>query len=75
MRRSVFTRTALSAATRRKVFDRFAGICYLCGKPVSFKAMHVDHIVAVSKGGPNTISNYAPTHPYCNLKKGNKHSW
>jgi 5-methylcytosine-specific restriction endonuclease McrA len=35
-------------------------------------ALHIDHIVPLSKGGTHTIDNVRPAHAWCNLSKGNK---
>ena len=43
------------------------GICYICGQA---GADAIDHIVAVSWGGSDDISNLAPAHTSCNSAKG-----
>lgn len=72
MSKNIFTRATIPVEWREKIHKRFGGICYLCGKTVSLKNMHADHIVAVAQGGPTNLSNLAPTHPACNLKKGKR---
>lgn len=68
----VVKRVSFDKATRLKIYKRFNGICYLCGKMVAYKSMHIDHIVALASGGNNALSNLAPTHAACNLKKGKR---
>ena len=51
------------------VWERDNGICYLCGYPVSFYLMHVDHVVPISKGGMHSYANVRATHPACNQHK------
>ena len=47
-------------------------ICYLCLKPVTKDEMEVDHIVPLSKGGPNHIINCVSSCRNCNRKKYDK---
>ena len=37
------------------------------------KTWHMDHIIPLSKGGQDSLSNIVKTCQYCNLKKGAKH--
>lgn len=65
--------------TRQMVIERdgvFLGlaspVCYLCEKPiedVSGASLHIDHIVPVTIGGLDCITNVACTHHLCNLKR------
>jgi hypothetical protein len=65
---------------RGEVFNRDDGICQLCSKPVDRLAvypdpmsMSVDHVIPISWGGSDTLSNVQLAHLVCNLKKGNRH--
>ncbi|MHA0041531.1 HNH endonuclease [Deinococcus sp. PEB2-63] len=49
------------------------GKCYWCAQPLS--EYHVDHIVALSKGGGNGPGNLCCACPDCNLRKHNKMPW
>jgi 5-methylcytosine-specific restriction endonuclease McrA len=57
---------------RKMIYETTDGICYLCGKHVSFDEMTVDHVIPTSKGGGNNLGNLRPTHRKCNLIKGDK---
>ena len=57
---------------KQKIYNRSNGICYLCGDPVSFSEMTVDHVIPKSKGGGNGIKNLRATHAKCNHDKGDK---
>lgn len=45
--------------------------CFYCGKDVSAEDSSLEHIVPVSHGGPNHMSNYALAHKSCNQEAGN----
>lgn len=48
----------------------FFDSCAYCGKPFSgLSDMSIEHIVPLSKGGDNTISNICIVHRSCNSKK------
>lgn len=67
----------------RTLWDRQAGLCALCGKPMPkyrFEAAHAtlwkkqrpsfDHIRPRSRGGPDTAENLQLAHAKCNWRKG-----
>ena len=45
------------------------GRCAICGKPIDFNKMTIDHKIPLSKGGTNEISNLQPSCLGCNLMK------
>lgn len=47
----------------------FQGKCQLCG---TMEKITIDHIIPLSKGGTNDISNLQPLCIHCNTSKGNK---
>lgn len=67
--------------TVNQVIERYGTVCYLCNSPIDLKAprrvgrpgwekgLHIDHIIEISKGGPDTLENVKPTHGLCNLKR------
>ena len=62
----------------RSLFDEQDGICPLCDQPMDAdrpETIHVDHVVAVSKGGSNERSNLQAVHASCNLEKGDFGPW
>lgn len=47
-------------------------VCRLCGSPIpSAEEATQDHIIPVSQGGPDTLSNVQLAHRICNEAKGN----
>lgn len=60
----------------RDIFDRDDGICWICMEPVfrtgtGAQAPSVDHVVAKSLGGEDTMDNVRLAHSMCNTKRGN----
>ena len=49
-------------------YERQCGKCYYCGAKVG-SSYHVDHVVPLSRGGSNDISNLVIACPTCNQKK------
>lgn len=60
----------LSSPTfRRWIYERDGGLCGICGLPVAFAEMHVDHIRPRIEGGSDHVSNFRISHPRCNLRR------
>lgn len=67
--------------TEAEVLDLYGTDCYLCGEPIDLSAprrpgipgwergLHIDHLIPISKNGPDTKENVRPTHGPCNLSK------
>lgn len=56
----------------KSVYSDQQGICYICGEHRLFSAMHLDHVVPISKGGKHSRDNCKIACAACNLKKGAK---
>ena len=68
--------------TKEEVLKKYGTDCHICGTPIDLKAprkagktgwehgLHLDHLIPISKGGPDTIDNVRPAHGVCNLSKG-----
>jgi 5-methylcytosine-specific restriction endonuclease McrA len=57
--------------------NRDGGRCWLCGAPIDFKAEpnsarapSLEHLIARSRGGPDTMDNLVLCHPPCNRELG-----
>jgi len=46
-----------------------SGICYYCGKEVGPKALTMDHVVPLVRGGLSAKSNLVPACKECNTDK------
>lgn len=67
--------------TTQLILDLYGSDCYLCGSAIDLSApratrykgwevgLHLDHVIPLSKGGNDFISNIRPTHGLCNAKK------
>ncbi|OGQ84699.1 MAG: HNH endonuclease [Deltaproteobacteria bacterium RIFCSPLOWO2_12_FULL_60_19] len=49
-----------------------AGLCHYCGKKVPARALTMDHVVPIIRGGKSAKGNVVPACKECNTKK--KHS-
>jgi 5-methylcytosine-specific restriction endonuclease McrA len=68
--------------TRKHIFDRDGYDCYLCSTPVDLNAPHIqgqlgwelyphiEHVIPISKGGPDIKNNVRIAHAKCNIDKG-----
>lgn len=54
---------------KKELLLKYKHECVICG---STKRLEVDHIIPVSKGGSNDVSNLQILCKTCNLKKSNK---
>lgn len=50
------------------------GVCWWCGKPAG-DDYHIDHRIAVSRGGTNALGNLVVSCATCNHRKYNKLPW
>lgn len=65
--------------TKDDILAAWGADCHLCSKPIDLTAprrsrygLQLDHVMPISKGGPDTISNVKPAHAYCNQSKKDK---
>ena len=70
--------------TEQMVISLYGSRCHLCHQEIDLsaprrsgqdgweKGLHIDHVIPISLGGPDTLDNVRPSHGYCNTSKGNK---
>jgi hypothetical protein len=65
--------------SRADVFERDGYTCYLCGLPLdmtstmpAYFSATVDHVVPLSRGGQDNLSNVRAAHLICNMRKSNR---
>ena len=64
-------RRQIIADERWKVYIKDNGICQICGKPLTYEEMTIDHIIPLVHGGVNQISNFQCACRSCNQFKQN----
>lgn len=64
-------RRELPKSVRSFVHFRDQRMCGICDQPIRpDEVAHLDHVVALSRGGTNDPDNLRMTHAECNVKKG-----
>jgi 5-methylcytosine-specific restriction endonuclease McrA len=54
-----------------ELVDRVGSQCYICGVGLTVGVdLELDHVVPLSQGGPDSLSNVRPCCRRCNLEKG-----
>ena len=52
------------------LIDKYGNLCYLCGEAFyDMKQISVDHVVPLSEGGADEITNLRLAHVLCNNRK------
>lgn len=58
---------------KRSVLRTHGRKCWLCGVEISDdKEVSLDHVIPVSLGGSNVVTNLRPAHRGCNSRRGNE---
>ncbi len=64
-----------------EVLELYGDSCHICNIKIDLSAprlpgldgwengLHIDHLVPLSKGGPDTLDNVRPSHGSCNVRK------
>lgn len=67
--------------TEEEVLARYGTNCHICGRQIDLLAsriigkpgwengLHIEHVIELCLGGPDTIDNTKPAHALCNLRK------
>jgi 5-methylcytosine-specific restriction endonuclease McrA len=63
---------SFSVSEEKALYLKQGGKCAVCRVRVGVKSYHRDHIVPLSRGGSNFISNIQILCPGCNMEKGAK---
>jgi 5-methylcytosine-specific restriction endonuclease McrA len=73
-----------SPYTEAEVLSLYGTDCHICNQPIDLEAprharnfgwelgLQMDHVIPISKGGPDTLENVKPAHGLCNNRKGSK---
>lgn len=83
-RRATRLKNGFDKYTEQEVLDIHGTICYICeldidmnaarqpGQPGWEKGLQFDHVIPISRGGPDALHNVRPAHGKCNLSKNDK---
>ena len=86
-RRALKLKNGHSPYTEQQVLETYGTDCNICNFPIDLNAarkvglpgwengLHIDHLLPISKGGPDIIENTRPTHGLCNITKNNKEQY
>jgi len=81
-RRNKKTNNGYTPYKEFEVIDLYGTKCHICNLEIDFLCsrsakkdnwefgLHIDHLIPISKGGPDTLENVRPSHAICNLRKG-----
>lgn len=70
--------------TTQQVLDLYGTNCYICTTPIDIEtsrkvgshgwklSLQIDHVIPISKGGPDILDNVRPAHAICNMEKRDK---
>lgn len=85
LRRARLLAVPSSPYSTELIVELYGSDCHLCGVAIDLSlprhasqgegwemGLHLDHLVPVSKNGPDTPENVRPAHALCNLVKGNR---
>jgi hypothetical protein len=59
-------------ARRKEIYERDAGACYICKKPLDLADVHLDHLIPVAKNGNSDANNLAVSCGFCNRSRGTR---
>jgi 5-methylcytosine-specific restriction endonuclease McrA len=62
-------RRKLTKAERLGVYEKCDSRCAYCGDSLEYKAMQVDHVHPLRKGGADEMDNWMPACRSCNIYK------
>ncbi len=65
-------RRMFDTPSRKAVFIRDAFLCQYCGVKVSMSTGTRDHVIPLSRGGPDTLANVVTACRDCNHRKSNR---
>lgn len=66
-KRNQHRRKSLSAIQRKKILEKTAGRCHICGDVIQTNEdWEADHVFPHILGGADAVDNYLPAHSLCN---------
>ena len=80
-RRARVRGSAVEFYSETDVLKKYGSNCYICSLPIDLDAprrvgsigwersLHIEHVIDIALGGPDTLANVRPSHGICNLTK------
>lgn len=81
-RRALKLNNGFEKYSEDQILSIYGTSCHICNKDIDLNAprrvgaddgweqgLHIDHLIPISMGGPDTLENVRPSHAICNLKK------
>jgi hypothetical protein len=80
-RRARLLQVPFEKLTEIQILNKWGTNCHICFLPIELdaprqpgvagweKGLHLDHVIRISEGGPDTLENIKPSHGLCNLRK------
>ena len=80
-RRALILNNTHEYYTEKQVLEKYGNNCYICNISIDLNAprssikngwqygLHIEHVIDIALGGPDTLENARPSHGICNLKK------
>jgi 5-methylcytosine-specific restriction endonuclease McrA len=56
----------------KRIKSMASSVCYYCERRIPSSEIHIDHIVALAKGGAHSVENLCVSCNHCNASKGAK---
>jgi len=83
-KRATIAKNGFEKYTEQEVIKKYGTICHICGFEIDMFAsrrvgfgnwengLHIDHLIAIARGGKDSLDNVRPSHALCNIIKGAK---
>lgn len=70
---AVLSRVELTRRLKAHIWGMTSGRCWYCSRHLNpFTNLHFDHVIPISRGGSNDVTNFVPCCAPCNTLKGTK---
>lgn len=70
-RRALAFGAFIEVVDKRSLYNLYEGLCGICGNPIEYAGVTIDHIIPLSRGGKHSYENCQLAHGLCNRRKGN----
>lgn len=71
-RRALAHDAFVEVVDKKTLYMLHEGLCGLCGEPLEYSEVTIDHIIPLSRGGKHQYENCQLAHGLCNRRKGDR---